>query len=248
MLQYGSDKSERTIIMKYLRFAFRQTLPVFFGYLFLGSGYGLLLNEAGYGWPWALLTSLFIYAGSMQYVLVSILGTHMSLLSVCLLTLSINSRHIFYGLSFIDKFKSMGKKYFYMIFSLTDETYSLLCGTKVPKELEEKKLLFWMAAMNQGYWILGSLIGSVAGSLLAFDTTGVDFAMTALFTVIFVEQWLSASSHIPAVIGILSGILSLILFGADQFILPSLVIAVTILCLIRPAMNFKKEEDTYAQL
>lgn len=128
--------------MKHLTFALKQTLPILFGYLFLGSGFGLLLNEAGYGWPWALLSSLLIYAGSMQYMLVGILGTHMGLLSVSLLTLSINSRHIFYGLSFIETFKNMGKKYLYMIFSLTDETYSLLCGISVPEDLEEKKFFF----------------------------------------------------------------------------------------------------------
>ena len=233
---------------QHLSFAAKQTLPVFFGYLFLGSGFGLILNEAGYGWPWALLTSVLIYAGSMQYVLVGILGTHMGLLSVALLTLSINSRHIFYGISFIDKFKSMGKKYFYMIFSLTDETYSLLCGTKAPDELDEKWIAFLMASMNHIWWIAGSLLGSIAGSLLTFDTTGVDFAMTALFTVIFVEQWMGAKSHKPAVIGIVSGILCLVFFGSDNFILPSLVIAVTILCLIRPALEKEKEEETHAQL
>lgn len=231
---------------QHLSFAFRQTIPVFLGYLFLGSGYGLLLNEAGYGWPWALITSLLIYAGSMQYVLVSLLGTHMGLLSVALLTLSINSRHIFYGISFIDKFKAMGRKYFYMIFSLTDETYSLLCGTKVPEELDEKKTAFLMAVMNHTWWVTGSLLGSIAGALLTFDTTGVDFAMTALFTVIFVEQWIGMNSHKPAIIGIISGLLCLVFFGADNFILPSLVIAVTILCLIRPVLEKEKEEETHA--
>lgn len=231
--------------MKYLTFAFKQTLPVFFGYLFLGSGYGLLLNEAGYGWPWALLTSLVIYAGSMQYVLVSVLGTHMGLFSIALLTLSINSRHIFYGLSFIEKFKSMGKQYLYMIFSLTDETYSLLCGTQIPADMEEKKVFFYMSALDHGYWILGSLLGSLAGAFLTFDTTGVDFAMTALFTVIFVEQWIAAASHKPAIVGLASGVLCLVFFGADNFILPSLVLSVTILCLTRGIHTKEKEEDSH---
>jgi len=223
---------------KHFHFAFITTLPVFFGYIFLGIAFGLLLQRGGYNYLWALGISTFVYAGSMQFVLLSFLGTEISLLSVLLMTLSINSRHMFYGLSFIEKFKHMGKAYPYMIFSLTDETYSLLCGTKIPTHLSEKKIYFLISLFDQLYWITGSVIGVVVGEMILFDTTGIDFAMTALFVVIFVEQWLSDTSHIPAMIGLCCGILSLILFGPSGFIMPALLTTIALLLLgkkrIRP--------------
>ncbi len=212
-----------------LKFAFKQTIPVLLGYLFLGIAFGILLQQAGYNFLWALFISTIVFAGSMQFVLISFLGTTIPLISVALITLSVNSRHMFYGLSFIEKFKEMGKLYPYMIFSLTDETYSLLCGTQIPETMNEKYVRFFMAAFNHSYWIIGSMMGTLLGQVLPFDTTGIDFAMTALFVVIFVEQWLSAKSHFPAIVGLLCGIICLLIFGADNFILPSLVVAVSLL-------------------
>jgi len=221
---------------KHFQFAFITTLPVFFGYIFLGIAFGLLLQRGGYNYLWALGISTFVYAGSMQFVLLSFLGTDISLFSVLLMTLSINSRHMFYGLSFIDKFKHMGKAYPYMIFSLSDETYSLLCGTKIPSHLSEKKIYFLIALFDQLYWITGSLIGVVLGEMILFDTQGIDFAMTALFVVIFVEQWLSDSSHIPAIVGLCCGVLSLLLFGPSGFILPALITTIALLIFFKKAI------------
>ncbi len=216
-------------MIKQLKFAFKQTIPVLLGYLFLGIAFGILLQQAGYNFLWALFISTIVFAGSMQFVLISFLGTAIPLISVALITLSVNSRHIFYGLSFLEKFKKMGKFYPYMMFSLTDETYSLLCGTQIPENMNEKYVCFFMAALNHSYWIMGSVTGALLGQVLPFDTTGIDFAMTALFVVIFVEQWLSAKSHFPAMVGLLSGVVCLLIFGPDNFILPSLIIAVSIL-------------------
>lgn len=217
--------------MRSIRFAFHRTIPVMFGYLFLGMAYGILLQNAGYGAGWAFLTSLVIYAGSMQFILVGFLSSGISLVSAALTTLSVNSRHIFYGISFIDTFKKMGRLRPYMIFSLSDETYSLLCGTDIPDGCDQKKVLFFMAFFDQCYWIAGSVAGALLGEVIPFDTTGIDFSMTALFVVIFVEQWLSSSNHTPAIIGLLCGILCLVFLGSSRFLLPALIITVALLIL-----------------
>lgn len=224
-----------------LTFAFRRSIPVLFGYLFLGIAFGLLLQSAGYGFIWALAASVFIYAGSGQFALVGLLSGGASLITTAVMTLSINSRHIFYGLSFIEKFKAMKARGLYMIFSLTDETYSLLCSTAVPEELDEHKTLFYIALLDQLYWICGSVLGALIGQILPFNSTGIEFAMTALFVVIFVEQWMSAKSHIPAVIGAVCGVISLVIAGPDNFILPSLIGAVALLIIFRKIRPEEKE-------
>ena len=210
------------------RFAFLKTIPVMLGYLFLGLAFGLLLQEAGYSFWWALLISAIVYAGSIQFVLVSFLTAGTSLPVVAVMTLLINSRHAFYGLTFIEKFKAM-KSRPYMIFSLTDETYSLLCSLKVPDGMDEKKVMFLISLLDQIYWIIGSVVGAALGQVLPLDMTGIDFAMTALFVTIFVDQWREAKSHLPAVIGLISSVICLLIFGGSNFILPSLIITVTIL-------------------
>lgn len=228
---------------KTLKTTLMYTFPVLIGYMFLGMAFGLLLQKSGFNYIWAFFISLFVYAGSMQFVLVDFFGSSLSLPVIALMTLIINSRHIFYGLSFIDKFKKMGKLYPYMIFSLTDETYSILCSVEHPDGIDRNKLYFAIASLNQMYWIAGSVIGALTGELITFNTTGIDFAMTALFVVIFIEQWKEFKSHIPALTGLFSAILCLMLFGPNNFILPSLLITVAFLLLVKnkiPAVN--KEE------
>lgn len=223
-------------------YAFIRTLPVLFGYLFLGIAFGLLLEKAGYNFVWAFFISLFIYAGVMQFVLVSFLEGGVSLITAAIMTLLINSRHVFYGLSFIEKFRLMGKAYPYMIFSLTDETYSLLCATQTPEEVDEKKAMFAMALFDHCYWIIGSVIGTAAGQMITFNSTGVEFAMTALFVVLFIEQWLAYKVHIPAIVGLVSGSVALLLLGADNFILPSLVVTVAILMMLKGVIIERERE------
>lgn len=225
------------MIRKIVKYAFIKTIPVLFGYLFLGVAFGVLLQKAGYNFVWAFFMSLFVFAGSMQYAMVGMLGSGMNFLSVILMTLSINGRHIFYGLSFIEKFKRMGKAYFYMIFSLTDETYSLLCAEKPPKDLDSNRVFLTIAILNHIYWISGSVLGAIAGEFITFNTKGIDFAMTALFTVIFVEQWLASRSKIPAITGILCGGIYLLIFGPDNFILPSLISTIVILLALKGRMG-----------
>lgn len=228
---------ELTSKKEYIGFAWKQTIPVMLGYIFLGIAFGLLLENAGYSFMWALLSSVVIYAGSMQFVLVSLLTGGAGLVQTALMTLFINGRHIFYGLSFVEKYKKMGKAYPYMVFSLTDETYSVLCGTKIPAGMEESKVFFWISLFDQCYWVLGSVIGALAGSYITFDSTGIDFSMTALFIVIVVEQWQGQKSHFPALLGAVCGILWLVFLGPDRFILPALCSCVVILMLARGHMG-----------
>ena len=228
---------------QYIGFAFKQSIPVMLGYIFLGIAFGLLLQNAGYSFVWAFLASVVIYAGSMQFVLVSLLTAGAGLLYTAVMTLFINGRHIFYGLSFVEKYKKMGKVYPYMVFSLTDETYSVLCGTKVPEGMEEGKVFFWVSFFDQCYWVLGSVIGALAGSYITFDSTGIDFSMTALFVVIVVEQWQEQKSHFPAILGAVSGIAWLLLLGSDSFIVPALCTCMAILLLARKSVVSDDETE-----
>ncbi|MGO5029895.1 AzlC family ABC transporter permease [Candidatus Agathobaculum pullicola] len=218
---------------KAFRPAFAVTIPVLCGYLFIGFAFGVMLRDIGYTTPWAFLTSLIIYAGSGQYLLVSLLAANASLVTVALMTILLNCRHIFYGLSFLETFHQMGLAKWYMIFSLTDETYSLLCSLKTPKEVDPNAMRLWIAILDHSYWIFGSVIGAVIGGMLPFDSTGIDFAMTSLFTVIFIEQWMSTKQHIPAFLGLGAAAVSLALLGPDNFILPAMLAICVMLVALR---------------
>ena len=231
---------------KALTAAFPATVPVLMGYLAIGMAFGLMLETAGYGVGWALLMSMTIYAGSGQYLGVSLLATGASLSQVAFLTLMINFRHLVYGLSMLEKFRGMGARKFYMIFSLTDETSALLSSARAPAGVEEHASYFAGAMLDHSYWMLGSVMGSVLGAALGLDTTGVDFAMTALFLVIAVGQWKKAGSHLPALLGGAATLLSLMLVGAEEMLLPALGLIVLALTALRPKLDdcyeAKKEE------
>lgn len=227
------------------RAAFPYTVPVLTGYLFIGTAFGVMYQEKGYGVLWAVLMSMVVYAGSGQYLAVNFFAPGVSFASVIFMTFMVNVRHIFYGLSLLERFARAGKKRLYLIFSLTDETYSLLCTTKIPEGVPEDKFLFAIALLDQLYWVAGSAIGALAGALVPFNAEGIDFAMTALFIVIFVEQWMAGGNRIPAAIGLLSTALLRIICGIDNFILPSMICIM--LCLIlgrkRLEKNVEKEAD-----
>ena len=216
-------KSESPHITAALRAAFPLTVPVLFGYLFLGIAFGVLLASIGLGPAWALLMSTVIYAGSGQFVLVGLLAAPFAPLQVALMTLSVNARHLFYGLSLLERFRYLGKLKPYLIFSLTDETYAVLVSSKVPEGISRRWFYFWIAALDQGYWIAGSLIGSVAGTYIPFNSQGIEFAMTALFLVIALEQWEQARNRRPAVLGLLISALSLFIFGPQNFIVAAMI-------------------------
>lgn len=223
--------------------AFPHTIPVMTGYLFIGIAFGVMFADKGYNFVWAGIMSLLVYAGSGQYLAVNFFEPSVSLLQVMFLTFMVNVRHIFYGLSLLDKFKVSGKKKPYMIFSLTDETYSLYFLTKTPENVDEGKFLFAIATLDQSYWVIGSIIGAVVGTVIPFNSTGIDFAMTALFIVIFVEQWLQKKNRFPAIVGVVSSVVSLLVFGKDSFILPTMIVVMIVL-LANHRIEQKKEDAT----
>ena len=206
-----------------LRYSFKATLPIMAGYLVLGMGFGILLESKGYGWGWALLMSTAIYAGSMQYVTIDLLAGGASLFAAGIMTVLVNLRPIFYGIAMLKEYKDTGKKKPYLIFALTDETFSLVAVPSLPDGIQRKEYYFYVSLFDQCYWIIGSLIGSLLGNLLTFNTTGIDFAMTALFVVIFVEQWESMKQHLPALTGIVCTAIALFFFGAQDFLIPAML-------------------------
>ena len=220
-----------------IKAAFIKSLPVMAGYIVLGIGFGILLKKAGYGLFWAFLMSFAIYAGSMQYVAVSLLTSGASLISAALTTLMVNARHLFYGVSMIDKYKDAGKKKPYLIFALTDETYSLLCADDYPEGEDRHWYSFFVSLFDQCYWIIGSLIGSILGAVITFNTAGIDFSMTALFVTVFVEQWLTTKNHLPAIAGLLCSIACLLIFGADNFLIPTMIAITIVLSLCKNVMD-----------
>jgi 4-azaleucine resistance transporter AzlC len=225
-------------IIKTLFAAFPVTVPVMLGYLFIGFAFGVLLEQKGYHFLWAALMSVCVFAGSMQFVTISFLTGGFSLLSVAVMTLVINSRHIFYGLTMLDKFKDIKKtKKAYLIFSLTDETYALLCTLSVPEGADKGWFFFFIALLNQIYWVAGSVIGAVASSLISFNTTGIDFSMTSLFIVLLVEQLRASRRFGIAAIGAVCAVACLIVFGPGAFIPPSLAITAIALIALKPQIE-----------
>ena len=218
--------------------ALRLTIPVMCGYLFLGVAFGATLAQAGYGALWALMISGLVYAGSLQFVMVPFLVSGASLVTVFLTALMVNARHIFYGVSFIDRFARMGSWRPYMVFSLTDETYSVFCGLKGE---ESDGVMLRVAAYDHLYWIAGSVVGALLAQGLPFDLTGIDFAMTALFIVICVERVMNRADRLPAVIGAVCAVICLILLGPDRFLAPALLLCAAILLALSRGKRDEKE-------
>jgi 4-azaleucine resistance transporter AzlC len=204
--------------------AFIKSLPVLAGYIVLGIGFGILLEKGGHGVWWALLMSVTIYAGSMQYVGVSLIAGSASLITTAITALMVNARHLFYGISMINMYKGAGKKKLYLAFALTDETYSLLCDGHYPEGENEHVYRFFVSLFDHCYWILGCVLGALLGAVIPFDTTGIEFSMTALFVTVFVEQWLSTKNHAPAVLGVVATAACRLIFGSDVFLIPSMAV------------------------
>lgn len=200
-----------------------------FSYIFLGMAFGILMNQAGFAFYWSGLISLIVYTGAFQFVMVPFLSAGTGLVTVALTALAMNSRHIFYGVSFVEDFRKMGKRFPYMVFSLTDETFALNSTTEFPVHMNKRNLMFYIAVLCQLYWVLGSVLGGIMGQVIPFDFEGVDFCMTALFVTIFIDQWRKAETHIPALAGLIFSIIFLLLLGADNFILPSLLLSTVVL-------------------
>lgn len=219
---------------KIMKKAFIDTIPVLTGYLVLGFGFGIILKANGYGIWVAFAMSLLIYAGSMQYVAIGLLTSGASLITAALTTLMVNARHLFYGISMLDKYKNTGKRKPYLIFALTDETYSLVCNEN-PNIPEEKRKDYYLlvSLFDQMYWILGSLLGAAVGSIVKFNSKGIDFALTALFLTVFIEQWMTAKKHTPAIIGVVISVICLLIFGSENFLIPTMLVIALLLCLYK---------------
>lgn len=215
-----------------IRQAFLKSVPVMAGYIVLGIGFGILMRNAGYGIAWAAAMSIFIYAGSMQYVGVGLLTGGASILTTIITTVMVNARHLFYSISMIDRYRGAGKYKPYMIFALTDETYSLLCDGSVPDGADANAYRFLVSLLNHCYWVTGSILGSMLGSILPFSTEGIEFSMTALFIVSFTEQWLTTKDHVPAVTGLLSTAVCLVVFGKGNFLIPAMLLITVILTVL----------------
>ena len=216
-----------------IRTAFTATIPVLTGYLVLGFGYGILLQSKGFGVLWALATSALIYAGSMQYLAVDLMAGGASLIAAALTTLMVNARHLFYGISMIDKYKGAGKKKPYLIFALTDETYSLVCRDIDLPAPQRHRYCFLVSLFDQIYWVTGSVLGALAGAVLPFSVEGIDFALTALFVTVFVEQWLSTKDHTAALAGLGASMVCLLIFGSENFLIPAMIAITLLLTLLR---------------
>mgnify|MGYP002624595532 CR=1 FL=1 len=222
-----------------IRKAFLKSLPVMAGYVVLGIGFGILLRNAGYGVLWSVAMAVFIYAGSMQYVGIGLLAGGAGILTTILTTVMVNARHLFYSISMIDCYKSAGKYKPYMIFALTDETYSLLCDGETPDQEHADLYRFLVSLFNQLYWITGCLLGSLLGALLPFSTAGIEFSMTALFITSFTEQWLRTRDHIPALTGLLATLLCLVVLGPEHFLIPAMLLITLVLTLLRDRLGRK---------
>lgn len=231
--------------MKTFRFAVKQIAPIIFEYLFVGLAFGILIHKAGYSALWSCLAGVFIYAGSMQIVMVSLLTAGAPLYTVAIMTFFINARHIFYGIGFVDKFRKMGWKYPYMVLTLTDETYSILCSIKYPEGMDEEKADFYIALTCHLVWIFSCTLGALLGEMLPFNMAGIEFSATAFFVTVCVNQWRQFDSHIPAIAGFASAIIFYILLGADSFILPALSVSLIVLVIMKDTLVQRRGEMKY---
>ncbi len=223
------------------RKAFLTSLPVMGGYVILGMGFGILAHNAGYGVPWVLAMSLLIFAGSMQYVGIGLLQGGASVLITAVTTVMVNARHLFYSISMIGRYKDAGKYKPYLVFALTDETYSLLCDGRTPEGTDPGLFRFLVSLFNQTWWVSGSLAGALLGGVLPFSAAGIEFSMTALFIASFTEQWITMKDHLPALTGLSGTLACLLAFGPERFLIPAMLVITLVLTLLRSRTAAGKE-------
>ena len=237
-----SAAEDRNTQKSALRKAAADAIPVISGYLVLGTAFGVLLRDAGYGILWALFMSLCIYAGSLQFVLIPLMTGGVSVLSAAIMSFLVNARHLFYGISMLLRYRDLGRAKPYLIFALTDETYALVCEG-APDGTDEKTYYLLVSLINHLAWITGSLAGCALGAVIPFDTTGIDFAMTALFICIFTEQALSARDHFPAAAGLVISLLCLQIFGPEGFLIPSMILIAAVLTALGLYRDRRRKEE-----
>ena len=224
---------------KALKAAFPYTIPILTGFLFLGISYGIYMRALGFSPLYPIFMSMLIFAGSMEFVTASMLLSGFNPLGAALLTLMVNARHIFYGITMVSKYKNVGRKKWYLIFGMCDESFSINCSVSVPEGIDKGWFYFWVTVLNQSYWVLGSTCGALLGTLIKVDSGGLEFVMTALFVVIFLDNWLKEKKHVSSVTGLLISLVCLLIFGPDKFLLPSMAVIFFVLAIIGPCL--KKE-------
>lgn len=227
--------------LKALKAAFPHTIPIMTGFLFLGMTYGIYMNVSGFSFLYPMLMSMTIFAGSMEFVTVNMLLGAFHPLEALTMTLMINARHLFYGISMLDKYKGTGLKKLYLIFGMCDESFSINYTADIPKDVDKGQFMTWVTLLNHSYWVLGATLGGIFGSFIHFNTEGIEFVMTALFVVIFLEQWLKEKNHVNAITGLMISVLCLVLFGRDNFIIPSMLGILGVLTLLRKPLEKKGE-------
>lgn len=230
----------QNVKLKALRAAFPMTIPIMTGFLFLGMTYGIYMNVSGFSFVYPMLMSMIIFAGSVEFITVNLLLGAFNPLQAFMIALMVNARHLFYGLSMLDRFRGLGRKRWYLIYGMCDETFSINYTAHIPEGVDKGWFMVFVTLLNQIYWVTGATLGGLCGSLITFNTKGLGFVMTAMFTVIFVEQWLNDRDHTGAYVGVAVSIVCLILFGADDFIIPAMLAILGVLTLLRPRIEKKK--------
>ncbi len=223
--------------MKALKAAFPNTIPILAGFLFLGGAYGIYTNAEGFSFVYPMCMAAIIYGGSLEFVCTQLLLSPFAPVQVIIMAIMIQARHLFYGISMLDKFKGTGIKKFYLIYAMCDETFSVNYTAKIPKDVDKGWFMFFVSLLNQCYWVFGAAMGGIIGSLLTFDTSGISFVMTAMFVVIFLEQWLKEKNHISSITGIAVSGICLVIFGADSFMIPTMTAIIAMLTLLKNKME-----------
>lgn len=229
---------------KALKKAFPYTIPIFAGFWFLGLAYGIYMNVSGFSFVYPMIMSIVIFGGSLEFVAVEMLLSPFAPLQVIIMTLLIQARHLFYGLSMLGKYRNMGWKKYYLIYGLCDETFSINFTADIPEDVDRGWFMFFVTLLDQLYWVTGATVGGLVGSLLAFNTEGISFVMTAMFVVIFLEQWLKEKRHDSAYIGFAASVLCLAVFGADSFMVPAMTAIITLLAVFRKPLEGKELTET----
>ena len=212
--------------------AFHTSVPIMVTFLVLGTGYGILMQKHGFGWIWSMLSGIVIFSGTVQFVSVSLLSGG-SVLMALVTALMISARHSFFSISMIGRYRTEGKRKWYLFYALCDETYAVLCKEEEPEGVNKSAYRVLVTLFDQASWVLGSALGGLAGSFLPFDSTGIDFAMTALFTTVFIQQWIDSRCHIPALLGLGATFACRLLFGKDMFLIPAMAVIIVVLIVMR---------------
>ncbi len=225
--------SKKSKSLSALKAAFPHTIPIFAGFWFLGLAYGIYMNVSGFSFVYPMIMSAVVFGGSLEFLMVTMLLSPFAPVQTFIMALLIQARHLFYGISMLDKYKNAGKKKWYLIFGMCDESFSVNYTADIPKDVDKELFMFWVTLLNHFYWFSGSTLGGLLGSYIKFNTNGIEFVMTSMFVVIFMNQWEKEKNHYSGIIGLLCSAVCLIIFGADKFIIPAMISISSLLFLFR---------------